>query len=743
MKRKWKTPICAVLVSVMLLAMTACGGGAGNSEGNAGIDSDLSMASEVQSYIDSVDQEYAYNIAETLAYDEKYLSNELGWRTAGSDAEHAAADYLASEMEGLGLAEIEKVPVTVDKWQFNDASLTIEGTDIDIMPASYATNGTDKKGITAEIVDVGTGFASDYQGVDVKGKIVLAGVDQWNIAWIDQYMNEAALHGAAAIVSYSLESGYAAYSDDMINMQDLCGEDVIPCVSISRNQYKEIKEALDNGNTKATLKVDNEMIPEGGTSYNVVGKIKGKSSEQQIVVAGHYDVYFNGFQDDSCAIGLVLAMAKGMKDAGYTPQNDIVFVCHGSEEWGAIGTQFDWTTGAWEMINNAQPDWAGKTLALINFELPALYDGAEKAQLQCEPEFASLTKDFVENSGLAAEPANGIYPEGIDPVSVDSFCLEDGISYRAAGVPHFINVPGFDVTKEKNWNRDRYHTAADDKDTYNADVMTTNLNMFGALAIYIDKTPALQLDLTADCDDLEEALNEDLAKESGVDTEAYKKALSDLRTQAEALNERIKTINANYEKAVAEEASGEEINAIIEEGRAVNELTLQAFKAVQDDLIGIVLTSDVVIKHDAYQRNISTIDGVIKALQDGNLSNEEDGSGALELAAGINGGAEYSYYNFSSETSEESNRTLLEDTNKGNLFWGTGKGFELADTNEATLSLLKKAQAQKKNASYEEEISIYSSAREEQLGHMKTSMEKEIKAMKKLTKKLKAAQAKK
>ena len=47
-------------------------------------------------------------------------------------------------------------------------------------------------------------------------------MDQWNVAWIDQYMNEAALHGAAAIVTYSLEIGYGSYSDDMINMQDLC-----------------------------------------------------------------------------------------------------------------------------------------------------------------------------------------------------------------------------------------------------------------------------------------------------------------------------------------------------------------------------------------------------------------------------------------------------------------------------------------------------------------------------------------
>ena len=53
----------------------------------------------------------------------------------------AAADYIAAQMESIGL-EVEKLPVTVDKWQFNGASLTVEGTDISIMPASYAASGS-------------------------------------------------------------------------------------------------------------------------------------------------------------------------------------------------------------------------------------------------------------------------------------------------------------------------------------------------------------------------------------------------------------------------------------------------------------------------------------------------------------------------------------------------------------------------------------------------------------------------
>ena len=70
----------------------------------------------------------------------------------------------------------------------------------------------------------------------------------------------------------------------------------------------------------------------------MVGRIAGRSSDQQIIVSAHYDLFFKAFQDDSTAVGLVLAMAKGMVDSGYQPENDILFVCHGAEEWGALGS---------------------------------------------------------------------------------------------------------------------------------------------------------------------------------------------------------------------------------------------------------------------------------------------------------------------------------------------------------------------------------------------------------------------
>ena len=321
-----KKRIVSIIAVMMLVVMTFAGCG------NKGpqIESDLSMADEVQAFTDAIDAQYAYDLGYELAYNMEWADNELGWRTAGSDAEHRTADFLMEEMEKIGLQDVQKVGTPTDVFQFNDSSLTIEGTEIDLMPAAYQCSGTDADGITAEIVDVAGGYEYDYMEVgDVKGKIVLAKVDQANEAWIDGYIRCAYEQGAAAIVTWA-NSGYGEVSEDSINVQDICCEDLIPTVAISANQAKEIKAAIEAGNNMATLKVDVEYAADdSGTTYNVVGKIPGKSGAQQIVLASHYDKYWYGFQDNCTAVSLTFAVAKAMIDSGYVPENDILVVAHG------------------------------------------------------------------------------------------------------------------------------------------------------------------------------------------------------------------------------------------------------------------------------------------------------------------------------------------------------------------------------------------------------------------------------
>ena len=700
--------IVAVL-ALVVMTFSACG--------QKGVDSDLSMADDVQAFADAIDMDYAYELAYELGYNMDLADNELGWRSSGSDAEHKTADYLMEEMKAIGLVDVEKVGTPVDKFQFNDSSLTIEGTDIDLMPASYQCSGTDADGITAEIVNAKTGAEYDYAEIgDVTGKIVLVQVDQANVSWIDGYIRCAAENGAVAVVSYA-NSGYGEVSEDSINVQDICCDDIIPTVAISYNQAKEIKKAIKEGHNMATLMVDVEFAKDEGTTYNVVGKIKGKSSDQQIILASHYDKYWYGFQDNCCAVSLTFAVAKAMIESGYQPENDIVVVAHGAEEWGASDTQFDWTIGAWGMIE-ANPDWATKTICMINTELPGYSMGLDELNIISVPEYQAMASKLVGESGLVVEYGDITLSSEITDVSN----MEDGVSYRWHGVPYMLNggVGG-------TFGTERYHTQFDDADTYDEDAMKTNIHWYGAFSIYMDKMPAMELDLTATCDDLEENLNDDIAKAAGVDVEAYKAELSKLREAAEGHNAEIAEVNAAYEEAVA--AGDEEaIAELREEGKELNETSLEAFKEIQKQYL-MADDCNVYLGHGPINTNIELLQGAIQQLDNEVLWGENE-DGALDIIFNLNAYHDWAYYFFGEDVAYDI--VTQYDENKvdmSNQYWGTDALYPVIYVGDTSYDLYM-ADALGETPDYEGAKAVYQKALKEAYADVVDYCKQEVAGMK-------------
>ena len=678
---------------------------------------------DVEKYVNAIDMDYAYQLAETLSTDTSMHDNALGFRTSGSEAENKAAEYIAQEMENIGLQNVTMDPITVDKWQFNGATLTLADSDFSLEPVSYMVNGTDESGITTEIVDCGTGFEEDYAELDVEGKIALVGVDQYNESWIDGYIYEAYSHGAIALITYDLD-GYGRYSDDNHQIQDVCCEDIMPTVIITMNEYKALAEELEAGHTTCTLTVDSEMVIDGGTSYNVIGYIPGKNHDQQIIFAGHYDMYFTGFQDDCSAISTAMSMAKAMIDSGYEPENDIIVVAHGAEEWGASGTEFDWTRGAYECIYTNHPDWASKTLALFNFELSAFDDGNDTFVVSCVPEYSTFVQEMVESGvldGAVSEFGNGIKTE-----TFDTSTMEDGVTYRGAGVPYFLNTTDTCVnttsSDEYSWSQLHYHTESDDTSTYDEKTMKGNIGVYGALAIVIDQLPAITLDFMQTCSDLEESFDEDYATEAGISIDDWNTALDAFKNFATELKEEGNDINTRYASA-----SSEERESIREEGKEYNQKVLSIFKEVQDYFVGIEFSSDVVVKHVGYLDNLYILDQIITSLENGELSND-DGTGALDVAYQLNALCEYNYYLFSYEAAQNVDAHADNSINS-NRWWGNNKGYIFAHTGSATQSLLTK-----EDDDYFEELAIYKEERQNQLNYFKDVVNYEIEGLKTIVK---------
>ena len=685
------------IVVLIALALSIAGVGAAESgESTAQVPAELEAMYDA--FIAAADEQYAYDIAYELTTNPEYMTSELGGRNAGSDAEHAAAEYLEGVMTEIGLTDVQREAAQCDLWSMDGASLTVGEDSYQVY--SYASAATPAEGLTAEVVYVGDGTMWDYEGVDVEGKIVLIDIDQRANWWITYPMLEAEHQGAAAIMAANV-GGFAQIADDALNAQDICAPISIPCVSIGLADSQAIQAQLEEGAVTATLTVNNRVEIDAGTTYNVTGRIKGESSDYQIVVGAHYDMHFYGFQDDNCAVGLVLAMAKAMVDSGYTPKNDIVFCLHGAEEWGSSNTQYDWTVGAWEMINNVHPEWVGKTLAFINFELPA-YEFGTYTSTYSAPELYSMLNYYANEYALSPEPEN-CFEDGVLTEGYQTYTYSDDFSYYAAGVPTFIN--GFllqsDMETVFPFYVDIYHSQYDTPELYDADVMDFNLKYYGALALYIDQTPALYLDFTEQYDRVMGCIDDEIMTAAGADAQALKDACEAYNEVAQAFTDSVVAVNEGYMAAWLE---GDE-DAMAEywaQGRELTGQGLEAFAAAQQALLSLMYERPIV-PHEAPQENIALCQQVIDCLEEGDVVTAAD-----EYAWQINNVLEWYAMYFSPETIDVQDNMFWGEDNQDNLYWGTGRTFVKADVEDATRSLM--ARYEEVDGDFTEEISIYTDA---------------------------------
>lgn len=105
--------LTALFLSLVLLGLTACQQPTAPTEPTQ--EQPASLQGMYDGFMDAVSPDFAYDIALELTTNPKYFNSALGGRNAGSDAEHATADYLAGVMEEIGLTDVEKTAASCDR----------------------------------------------------------------------------------------------------------------------------------------------------------------------------------------------------------------------------------------------------------------------------------------------------------------------------------------------------------------------------------------------------------------------------------------------------------------------------------------------------------------------------------------------------------------------------------------------------------------------------------------------------
>mgnify|MGYP004469478329 CR=1 FL=1 len=557
-----------------------------------------------------LDTRYAYSLAKRM---EEIKSNPvLGYRTAGSVAERQTGDMLAEEMRRIGLQNVRKDAIQTDAWEFHHAILAYTdamGRRREVQLGAYQTQLVTDGFESLQMVYLGKGTAADYAGKDVRGKLVLVDINQRDEWWISYPVYQAHLMGARALIAVQ-SGGYGEVDEEALNAQDIGGPENAPAFSISRRDAMELRALMVGGELTVQLSADTRVTRDQ-TTYNIVGEIPGRHPERLILFSAHYDSYFCGFQDDNTAIAMMLGIARALVLGGYQPENTLVFCCMAAEEWGVADNCFDWSTGAWEQVFIRHPEWAGKVVANMNFELPALAHGTRARVRSCY-EYVHFLKDFLGDLPALTQA----YPEEAAPTApIETW--SDDFSIAISGIPSLVNDFTGGSFMETN-----YHSQFDNDDYYDEQVYRLHHELFLLLCLAFDHTCVAPLCFTPVLRRAAECL-EELPDELPTPVRSKAEALLELlRTRmyaSDAAWHALDKLNQAYAQAM-EENDLSRAEEIFRQTRALEAAALARFKAEQDAFVRIDWYGNVSYPHELLFNKLHLLHGAIRNLRGGHTS---------------------------------------------------------------------------------------------------------------------------
>lgn len=634
-----------------------------------------------------IDTEYSCNLAKKM---EQFRSHPvLGYRPAGSRAEFETGEFLVREMQKIGLSDVHKDAVTVDGWEFHRASLSYyaaENEKVTVELGAYQTTFFTDGKKPFSLVYLGRGTAADYEGRDVQGKLVLVEINQRDEWWINYPVYQAYLKGAAALIAVQ-SGGYGEVDEEALNAQDIAGPEDAPAFSISRKDAAGLLKLLEKEEELSVTFDADTRVRRNCTTYNIVGSIPGEHPERMVLLSAHYDSYFSGFQDDNTAVAMMLGIARALLRSGVKPKNTIVICAMAAEEWGVIDSNFDWSTGAYEQVFTAHPEWVGKVIADLNFELPALAHGT-RARIRSCYEYVDFLEEYLEELPNLTRA----YPEETK-VTAPIETWSDDFSMAIAGIPSMVN----DFTGG-SFMETHYHSQFDNDGFYDERVYRLHHELFALLLLALDETAVVPLQFArvaervlSGIDKCREVLEREevtAALKDGKEelVRELERAESIYRGKVEKYREeyaQVRRTNRTY-RELLHGNQPEEAEKLYRESREQEKKLLARFLEEQNTFVRIDWYGNVLYPHEIIAQNLQLLCGAAAKLEENQLSS------ALRKLYQVDNNA-YAFM-FERKVYEHFTDYVFHQP-KERLKWGYGRLLEHENLYELVQGLLKKEKA--------------------------------------------------
>ena len=136
---------------------------------------------------------------------------------------------------------------------------------------------------------------------------------------------------------------------------------VVPTVVMRNEDYGRIARLLANKTpVKLEFDIRNRTVPDGVTSYNMIGEIYGSDKKDEVIMlGGHLDSWHSatGATDNAVGCATMMEAARILKAIGVKPRRTIRVACWSGEEQGLLGSQA-YVKRHFGSAEAPTPDWA-------------------------------------------------------------------------------------------------------------------------------------------------------------------------------------------------------------------------------------------------------------------------------------------------------------------------------------------------------------------------------------------------
>lgn len=298
---------------------------------------------------ESLHDTFARIDAEVQQHAKAYVTLEeatstIGHRLTGSENGKRAEEYTYNKFREYGFDDVAYQEFEVTAWSRGSISVQIDG---DSVPAVTLGHSPVQADVSGEMIDVGSGLESDYQGKAdaVKGKIafcyigVLPGSPAGSRNLHRSEKTAIAIrHGAIGMIIYNQVDGGVMFTGTASVTGELLS---IPAICIPKEEGMKIKDKLKTKKVTAHIAMTNHSDPI--KARNVIATLKGTElPDEKIVIGGHLDSWdlATGAIDNGIGSFAVLDIARAFKANNLQPKRTVQFIMFMGEEQGLLGSTY-------------------------------------------------------------------------------------------------------------------------------------------------------------------------------------------------------------------------------------------------------------------------------------------------------------------------------------------------------------------------------------------------------------------